>query len=438
MGYAFISYSTKNQASADAIRTLFNKNKIGTWMAPNDIPVGSTYPQVITQTLKECSCLVLLLSNDAQNSVWVSKEVERAINYKKPIFPVQLEDVILNDTFELYISTNQIIAIHKIDEKSEAVQKLLTSICACLGQPFASLSKKDLSSNCESINIPSTAPLSIGEIIDGKYQVVKQLSHTDNSGLYITANVKNLQQFLVKAISKNTNSFDASATVAEFSLLRGLAHPGLPALVDFVDSADMLLVVYQYCDGNFLQDVIRQKNIPSEDKLIDWAIQLCSILTYLHPSAPANSFLNLCPGNILLKPDNQILLLDFLFHQNQENASISRKNTLDSLFYLAPEVLKEGSEIDKRADIYSLGATLYSLATGNDPALPPHAVYPLRQRNPELSAGLEYIITKCMESDSDKRYDNAQALLQDLKNIDKLTKKLSQQTIIQKFFKSKK
>ncbi|MBR7132921.1 MAG: TIR domain-containing protein [Clostridia bacterium] len=133
MGYAFISYSTKNQAKADAMRELFKKKGINTWMAPNDIPVGSKYAEVINKALKECSCLVLMLTDEAQNSVWVAKEVERAINYHKTIITVQLEDIVLNDEFEFYISTDHFIAIHKIDESTDEIKKVLASVIAYTG-----------------------------------------------------------------------------------------------------------------------------------------------------------------------------------------------------------------------------------------------------------------------------------------------------------------
>ena len=74
MGYAFISYSTKNQQMADSFRTLFNQKGIKTWMAPGDIPFGSTYTSTINRAIKEASCFVLLLSESAQCSKWVPKE----------------------------------------------------------------------------------------------------------------------------------------------------------------------------------------------------------------------------------------------------------------------------------------------------------------------------------------------------------------------------
>lgn len=130
--YVFISYSTKNQASADAMKDLLNRSGIETWMAPGDIPVGSKYAYVINKALKHCSCFLLMLSNDAQNSIWVAKEVERAINYHKPIFSVQIEDMILNDEFEFYISTDQLVAVRKIDKNAKEIKKLLQSVKAVL------------------------------------------------------------------------------------------------------------------------------------------------------------------------------------------------------------------------------------------------------------------------------------------------------------------
>ena len=134
MGYAFISYSSKNRSSADAMIALLRQRHIDVWVAPDDIPPGSKYAQVIGRAIKECACMVLLFTNDAQNSPWVPKEVERAINYKKTIIPVQLEEVQLNEEFELYISTEQIIAVDRIDEKSDKIQRVIDSVIAKTGQ----------------------------------------------------------------------------------------------------------------------------------------------------------------------------------------------------------------------------------------------------------------------------------------------------------------
>ncbi len=125
MGYVFISYSTKNQLAADSIHNLLKANKVDTWMAPGDIPAGEKYGAVINKTIKNCSCVLLLLTKDSIMSKWVPKEIERAINYGKPIIPVKLEEVILNDEFEFYISTDHLVSLPKIDETSLEFKKIL-------------------------------------------------------------------------------------------------------------------------------------------------------------------------------------------------------------------------------------------------------------------------------------------------------------------------
>lgn len=139
MGYVFISYSTKNQKAADATRSLLSRRKIDTWMAPYDIPAGSSYAEVIPDALKNCACVVLLLTKDAQQSPWVSKEVERAINYRKTIVPLQLEDIMLNSTFQFFLCDQQIVSLPSVDENSPQMKKVLKVIAELAGVAGQSL-----------------------------------------------------------------------------------------------------------------------------------------------------------------------------------------------------------------------------------------------------------------------------------------------------------
>jgi len=132
MGYVFISYSSKNQEESNAVKNYLSNHGVYTWMAPGDIPAGSQYAEVISQALKNCSCMILLLTDQSQNSIWVSKEVERAIHYNKTIIPLQLGDVIMNDSFEFFLASTQVIAVKRIDE-SEAMNKLLASVKVSMG-----------------------------------------------------------------------------------------------------------------------------------------------------------------------------------------------------------------------------------------------------------------------------------------------------------------
>lgn len=142
MGYAFISYSSKNQEAADAMRNLFRKHSIDSWMAPYDIPAGSEYAEVLYDALVNCSCLVLMLTDVSQNSQWVKKEVNIAISNGKAVIPVKLEDVELNSSMKLYLNDQQIVPVRVVEESAPDMQKVLTSVLAHTGRSASAEPRK--------------------------------------------------------------------------------------------------------------------------------------------------------------------------------------------------------------------------------------------------------------------------------------------------------
>ena len=149
MGYAFISYSTKNQTSADAIRELFNRNGIETWMSAYDVPAGSNYPTDINRAIRLCSCFVLLLSKESQRSPWVEREVNSAISKGKQVIAVQLEDFALNDAFDLYLTNCNNTTVRVIDENDANMKNVLASVKSYTGITFLHDKKYEMSAEEE-------------------------------------------------------------------------------------------------------------------------------------------------------------------------------------------------------------------------------------------------------------------------------------------------
>lgn len=423
MGYVFISYSSKNKDIADTLRNVLIKNRIDTWMAPNDIPAGSKYAQVIGKALKCCSCLVLLLTNESQQSPWVAKEVERAINYRKTIIPIQLEDVLLNDEFEMYISTDQIIAIRKVDESSEDVRRLISTIRA-LTQP---------ENNPAIVENPvKIHQISIGSVIDGKYRIISMLGRGGFCDVYLAINEKTDRTWALKVIPKGTTQYGTfiKNLSTEISCLNKLNHPGIPSIVDIIEDNQQLLVVMEYIEGIPLSKVVEESGAQDEEVVLQWAIQLCDTLGYLHKQTPAIIHNDIKPGNIMLTPSGKLMLIDFGTARNIDSGAPDTL-CLGTAYYAAPETFASG-HIDQRTDIYSLGVTMYSIITGSDPSIPPYMIYPIRKVNPSLSTGFEYIISKCIERDPKDRYQSMQELLFDLQNIDKISRRLAKTKPLQK------
>lgn len=128
MRQVFISYSTKDQLQAEAVRNVIEQNGITCWMAPRDIPGGSNYTKEIPIAIRGCQAFVLMLSQNAQDSHWVLKELDSAVNAGKVILPFQLEDITLTDEFNFLLTGTQRYDAYQ--KKSEALQNLVMRINA--------------------------------------------------------------------------------------------------------------------------------------------------------------------------------------------------------------------------------------------------------------------------------------------------------------------
>ena len=122
----FISYSSKNQSDADFIKRALESNGISCWMAPGSIPSGSNYAKEIPNAIRNCRVFVLILSQSAQLSVWVPKELDLAVNEGKTVVPFMIEDCQILDEFNFYLIGAQ--RLHAYYERAEAIAQLVQRI----------------------------------------------------------------------------------------------------------------------------------------------------------------------------------------------------------------------------------------------------------------------------------------------------------------------
>lgn len=141
MKEVFISYSTIDSASAETVRNVLEKNGLSCWMAPRDIPGGSNYTKEIPIAIRNCKVFVLILSENAQSSHWVLKELDSAVNSGKVILPFMLEDCILNDEFNFLLTGAQRYSAYQ--KKAEAMETLIGRIRGILDAPVPQTSEAD-------------------------------------------------------------------------------------------------------------------------------------------------------------------------------------------------------------------------------------------------------------------------------------------------------
>lgn len=263
--------------------------------------------------------------------------------------------------------------------------------------------------------------IKLGQIVDERYEILKEIDRGGMSIVYLASDNRLKKSVALKDIRKN-NKIDSRVLLnclkAEVNLLKGLDHPNLPNVYDIIEGDDHIYVIMDYIEGESLKKKIEREKVISPEEVIDYAIQLSSVLDYLH-TRKGNPIIyrDMKPDNIMLTPEGRIKLIDFgiSIKSDEESSSLSFATNL----YASPEQLLR-KRTDGRTDIYSLGVTLYYLVTGINKKVNP-SLPPIRTINPSLPEGLERIISKCIQENPEDRYESCEKLLYDLENIEKLT-----------------
>ncbi len=262
----------------------------------------------------------------------------------------------------------------------------------------------------------------LGALIDGKYEILKEIGRGGMSFVYLAMDNRLNKQWAVKEIRKKGNSKSdeiiINSLLAEADLMKRLDHPALPRIVDIVSNDMTIYIIMDYIEGRSLDVIMKEYGASPERLVISWAKQLAQALKYLHSQKPPIIYRDMKPSNIMLKPDGIVKIIDFGIAREYREKALSDTTVLGTKGYAPPE--QYSGRTDKRSDIFSLGMTMYSLITGRDP-IKGDIYTPVRQINKSLSEGIELIIDKCVQPAVKDRYQSCEELLRDLEHPELLT-----------------
>jgi eukaryotic-like serine/threonine-protein kinase len=191
----------------------------------------------------------------------------------------------------------------------------------------------------------------------------------------------------------------------EANILATLNHPCIPRIYDYFSQDDRSYLIIEFIDGKDLETILSDsKDFLPEAQVLNWAIELCDVISYLHNYKPEPIiFRDIKPSNIMINNHEHVQLVDFgiakTFQPGQKGTMIGTEG------YSPPEQYK--GESTQRADIYALGATLHHLLTRRDPRLEPPFSFDerkIRAINPAISPELEAVIYTALAYDPEKRY----------------------------------
>ena len=263
--------------------------------------------------------------------------------------------------------------------------------------------------------------LGIGSVVDGKYKLLSEIGHGGMSVVYLALNERANKTWAIKEVRKdgsNESEVVRQGLIAETEMLKKLDHPHLPSIVDVIDMDDSFLIVMDYIEGKSLDKILKHEGPQPVEKVIEWAKQLCDVLGYLHSRKQPIIYRDMKPGNVMLKPDGNVMLIDFGTAREYKEHKEGDTSWLGTRGYAAPEQFGGKGQTDGRTDIYCLGATMYHLLTGYSPSDTNFVILPLRQLNPAFAGtGIEKIVAKCCEPNALDRYQSCAELMYALEHV---------------------
>ncbi len=272
-----------------------------------------------------------------------------------------------------------------------------------------------------------TGPLRPGDTFqDGRYQITRALGRGGMGAVYLADDTRLVRQCVVKEMQpdytspdeRNKAEVDFQREARTLALLNRPGHPNIPEIYDYFIELGRHYLVMKYIGGENLEERLKRVGRPlPEAEVIEWAIQVCDALAYMHARRPEPVVhRDIKPANLILDEDSRLWLVDFGLvrampsKRPQPNGG-GNTVAIGTPGYTAPEQWLR--EPEPRSDIYALGASLHHLLSGRDPrdafahedVLTPAMVLgaapfsPIRKLNRNISTALERIIQTAMEQE---------------------------------------
>jgi eukaryotic-like serine/threonine-protein kinase len=262
---------------------------------------------------------------------------------------------------------------------------------------------------------PDTAALGRGTVLQGRYEITKVLGQGGMGAVYQardrhfrgTARLCALKEMVSTTRDPQLYRVALQNFEREANILASLNHPSIPKIYDYFTEDVRNYLVLEHVDGYDLEAVLHNSGAPLPvGRAVDWAVQICEVLTYLHNQNPPVIFRDMKPSNIMIRQPNQIVLIDFgiarVFSGEQKGTMIGTEG------YSPPEQYR--GVASPEGDIYALGATLHHLLTLRDPRAHPPFTYdevPIQELNPQVPAQLAAVVDKMLAYEPHNRFQSA-------------------------------
>jgi len=255
-----------------------------------------------------------------------------------------------------------------------------------------------------------TRRLASGQVLKQRYRILQIVGQGGMGAVYKAEDTQlgnrlvAMKEMSQSGLSQQEVKEAADAFKQEAMILARLQHPNLPNIFDHFEENGRWYLAMSFIQGETLEDYLsktKEGKIPL-DEALKIGIQLSTVLDYLHNQQPSIIFRDLKPANIMRTPSGDIYLIDFGIARHFKPGQARDTAYFGSMGYAPPEQFGK-AQTTPRSDIYNLGATVYQLVSGHEPASTPFRFPPLQSIEPSAPSNLATLLKQMLEQDEDKR-----------------------------------
>jgi serine/threonine protein kinase len=259
--------------------------------------------------------------------------------------------------------------------------------------------------------------LQTGTVLQGRFLIEQQLAQGGMGAVYLATDQKFGSRVAIKERIYEHAEL-AQAFEREARILNTLHHPILPHVSDYFSEPGGHFLVMEYIEGEDLCEKLKAGGNYPVTIVIGWAMELLDGLDYLHSQDPPIIHRDIKPGNLKLTTRGNIVLLDFGLAKESSGNTQGVRSVFGYSRRYSPLEQIEGAGTDVRSDIFSLGATLFHLITGEPPvdvlarasaivAGRPDPLKMAHEARPEVPVGISHVLQTALALDPERRFSSA-------------------------------